>query len=589
MQVAEPLVLTRCACAVLVADVVGFSRLMEEDEEDTYKRLHGLRLEVIGPGVVRHGGHVVKETGDGFIASFDSAGAALTCALAIGDEIARRGSSAAAGRAIRLRMGVHVGDVIREEHDIYGETVNIAARLQALAEPDGIIASAAVLAAASTVATGPVRDLGELHLKNIKRPVPAFALRAHAAGPVEADAAAPDARPSIAVMPFAVGDEGAADGYLAGGVIEDIIRSLSSLKELVVVSRGSSLTAGGRATDPVAFGRQLGVRYVLHGGISRSLGKLRIQTILSDTETSAVLAAERFDGAFGDLFALQDRISLHIVAILAPQVREAELKRALRKHPESMTAYDYVLQALDLLYRMDFEAFSRARGLLQQSMAHEPGYAPAYSCAAQWHTFRVGQGWSSDPEADGREAAALAAAAIELDRYDANALAIYGHALSFLMKDYVGGATYLDRATTAGPSSALAWTLSSCTSAYLGEAAAAVDKAKHALRLTPLDPLDYFYLHNLGMACYAADDYEQAVRLGYRAMGRRDSFRANLRVLAASLVALGRIAEAEAVARRLLVVQPGFTLRAYARICPFENPDRRQRFLERLARAGLPG
>ena len=577
--------LSRRTCAVLVADVVGYSRLMEDDEEDTYKRLHVLRSDVIGPTVNRLGGNVVKETGDGFFATFDSADIALTCAIAIEEEVSRRRVGDADSRAIRFRMGLHFGEVIVEDHDIYGETVNIAARLQALAEPESILASANVMDRAGGVATPPIRDLGELHLKNIKRPVSVFAIGKSRL--TRADVA-PDVRPSIAVMPLIDRNRVASDGMLAGGVIEDIIRSLASLKELVVVSYGSSITAGNNATDPVTSGRQLGVRYVLHGGISYAGGKLRIQTFLSDTETSTVVAAERFDGDFTDLFALQDRISLHIVSILAPQVRQAELKRALRKHPESMTAYDYVLQAIDLLYRMDFEAFSRARGLLQLSMSHEPGYAPAYSYAAQWHTFRVGQGWSTDQEKDAREAAALAATAIELDQYDANALAIYGHARSFLMKDYGVGATYLDRAITAGPSSALAWTLSSCTSAYLGDAASAVEKAQHAVRLTPLDPLDYFYIHNLGMAYYASGNYEEAVRAGYRAMGRRDSFRANLRVLAASLMALERRREAEDVARQLLVVQPGFSLASYARICPFEAPDRKKAFLDRLAGAGLP-
>ena len=241
-----------------------------------------------------------------------------------------------------------------------------------------------------------VVDLGELHLRNMSRPVRAFALqmddvRVRALGDAPVGA---EGRPSIVVLPFRQNQSDPDDAYFADGIVDNIIHALSGLKEVFVISRGSTLGYGGAKIDVRAIGRELGVRYVMYGSVQRAAGHLRIASELSDAETGAIVLAEKYDGEMSEIFALQDRISAQIVTTIAPHVRERERVRAMRKHPKNLTAYDLVLQALGPLYEMDYQSFSRARGLLQQAMAHDPGYAPAYSYAANWHMFRIGQGWS---------------------------------------------------------------------------------------------------------------------------------------------------------------------------------------------------
>ncbi|MPZ32031.1 MAG: hypothetical protein GEV13_13720 [Rhodospirillales bacterium] len=317
-------------------------------------------------------------------------------------------------------------------------------------------------------------------------------------------------------------------------------------------------------------------------------GRIRINADLTDAESGAIIWADRHDGDVTDLFSLQDRISLQVAATLAPNIRQQELKRALRKHPDNMDAYDLVLQAIDLLYRMEYRPFSGARGLLQQARVADENYAPAWTYAAQWHTFRIGQGWTVDIGADSAEAERLATMAVELDRNDATALAVCGHARSFLLHDYDAGAQLLDRALQEGPSCALAWNLASCTSSYRGEAAQAVERAEHSLRLSPRDPLAFFYLCNAGIAHYANGDYGKSVAFARRAAGQKRTFRANLRMLAAGLIALGQIEEARATAATLMEVHPDFRLGRYRELCPWQDGGMRETFIGRLHEAGLP-
>ena len=581
--------LERRLYAVLAVDIAGYTRLMEADEEDTHARVMRLRTQLLEPRVADCRGRIVKHTGDGFLASFDSVIDAAECAVTLQQSLTVLGAADASDRRIVFRMGLNLCDTIVEAGDIFGEGVNVAARLQSYAEPGGIVVSA--LVAEQIEGRFKLRsiDLGELHLRNIRRPVRAFSLRLPDQGaaatvwPLTADP-----RPSIAVLPFRQRDTDADEAYFANGIVDDIIRALASLKQLFVISRGSTLGFAGPVIDTQEVGRELGVRYVLCGSVNRSSGQLRITTELSDASTGAIIWAERHQGAESDLFGLQDRISTRVVATIAPHVRERELQRAMRKHPDSMDAYDYVLQAIDLLYRMDYKAFSGARGLLQLATAHDPDYAPAYAYAAQWHTFRVGQGWSHNPEADGEEASRLAASAIERDKYDAVALAICGHARSFLLRDYAAGRGFLDKALEAGPSYALAWTLSSCTFSYTGEGAMAISHAEHSLRLSPLDPLRFFYLCNLAIAHYANGSYDEAVSFARKAAGQKGVFRANLRTLAASLIAIDLTEEARAVAMALMEVHPEFRLSAYAKRCPWQDLHIRRLFIERLRLAGLP-
>jgi tetratricopeptide (TPR) repeat protein len=339
--------------------------------------------------------------------------------------------------------------------------------------------------------------------------------------------------------------------------------------------------------DPRVAGRRLGVRYVLCGGVRRAGGRVRITTELTDTESGAVLGADQYDGSLDELFEMQDRISLKLVKTIAPQVRERELRRALRKHPQSMTAYDLLLQAMDLPYRMDADSFARARGLLQQAIALDPGYAPPYTCTAFWHVLRVGEMGSPDPDANGSAAAQYAAAAIDRNGGDALALAIYGQVQSFLLHDCATALRFLDRAVEVGPSAAMAWTMSSATRGYVGDGRTAVAHAERGLRLSPADPYTFWHEGILANAHYVNGDYEKAVDWARSAVAHNRAIRFTLRTLIASLSALRRTEEAARVAGHLLRVDPGFRLGAYRRRCPFQQPIL-DAWIGHLSDAGLP-
>lgn len=580
--------------AVLAADVVGYTRLMEAAEADTHARVMRLQSEVVDPQIATHGGRIVKHTGDGFWVTFDSAVEAAQCALAIQAEACRRAGQDPPARRILFRMGLNVADAIIEAHDIFGEGVNIAARLQSHAEPGGLVMSGAVAEQVSGRLGGTLVSLGELFLKNLSRPVRAYSILAeerHAKGQWgghlegHALALATD-RPSIAVLPFRQGRASRDEAYFAEGIIEGIIHVLAGLPDLFVISQGSTLVYAGPAVDPRRVGRELGVRYVLQGSVRRWSDRLRILTQLTDADSGTVIRTGQHDGDAEDLFAVQDRISGEVVAAIAPQVREHELLRAMRKHPDNLTAYDLVLQALDRLHRLDQESFARARGLLQQAMAADVGFAPVYSYAALWHILRAVQGWSPDPAADYAEAGRLSAGAVECDRNDPLALAMRGHMLAWA-KDYEGSMRMFDRAVSAGPSSPLAWSFSSLTCGYLGNGTVAVQRAEHALRLAPHDPFGFLYESFLSQAHYLNGDIEAALHWSSRSTAENPRHAPSLRVLIASLVYVGRVAEACAVAQRLLTIEPNFRLAAFAGRTPLPEAIR-SLFIERLRVAGLP-
>jgi adenylate cyclase len=579
----------RRLCAILAADVVGYSRLMDVDEDGTHERLMSLRREVLDPGVARAGGRIVKNTGDGFLAAFDGCEQAARCALDLQAEVAARNADQQPDGRIAFRMAINVADVIIEPDDIYGGGVNVAARLQAYAEPGGLVVSGAVIEQLpSEMGLGAV-ELGALHLRNLARPVHVYALRTQT--PPErlvGDAAAnSEPRPSIAVLPFRKHQSDPEEGYFADGIVDVVIHALAGLKELFVISRGSTLGYGGATLDMRAIGRELGVRYVLYGSVLRSGGRVRISTELSDTETGNVVRSDQYDGDMSDLFALQDQIAINVVKTIAPNVRERELRRAMRKHPQNMSAYDFVLQAIDLLYRMDDVSFARARGFLQQAIAHDPGYAPAYSYIAYWYVFRVGELGSTDPVGDAEAGALHAAAAIERDPNDSLALAVYGHVHSFLKRDFATAEEFLERALAAGPNSAMAWTMSSATKGFLGDGAEAVRRAEQGVRLSPLDAHTFWHEGILAQAHYVAGDLDQALAWARSAVGRNPAIRFTSRVLIATLAGLGRREEATNAAKALLQLHHDFGLHAYARRCPFQPPVF-ERWIGDLRRAGLP-
>jgi adenylate cyclase len=397
----------------------------------------------------------------------------------------------------------------------------------------------------------------------------------------------PDDLPSIAVLPFRQNPIDPADAYFADGITEGIVHVLSGLERLVVVSRGSALSVAKVTTDPHEVGSRLGVRYMLHGGVQRGGGRLRITTELSDCETGAVLRSDRHEGEASDLFALQDRVAEEAVAVIAPQVRAQELRRALRKPPGSLTAYDLVLRGLDRFHRLDRASFDDARALLEQATETDPGFALARTCLAWWHVFRAAQGWSPDPVADAEASTGLAQEALERDENDALAMAIRGTTLGYFRHDFTNAGRMLDRAVAISPSCALAWSFGAALRIWLGRADEAVPWAERALRLAPADPFTFFHEHILSTALYVLGDHEAALRLGGRAAVSNPFHVPNLRTMIGAAVALGRADEAAMLARQLLAVAPEFRVSTMARVTPWKG-EQKHRLLAALRAAGLP-
>jgi adenylate cyclase len=574
--------------AVLAADVVGYTSLMEAAEEVTHVRLMGLLSTLVTPTIARHGGRVVKNTGDGFLAVFDKANDAVECAMEIQKSMAEASTNPETPPLL-FRMGVNLTEAIIEPHDVFGDGVNLAARLQASAEPGGIVVSATVAEQLDGEQKQKLTDLGELHLKNMRRPVQAFGV-----GPppgivarVAALTSLPDDRPSIVVLPFKLERPDAEETWFAEGIIEGIIHVLSGIENLFVISRGTSLAYSGDAVDSRDVGRKLGVRYVLSGTVRRTGERLRLFTELVDATSGIIIRSNRREGAIGELFNMQDLIASEVVAAIAPAVRERELARAMRKPPDSLTAYDLLLQALDVLYQLRRETYDKARGFLQQAMAHDPGYAPAYSHAATWHMFRIAQGWGKSVAEDAAEAERCALAALERDRNDAVALAIQGQMLSFTRHEYDTALHFLDRAIAAGPSCHMAWALSSTTAGWVGDGERAVEHATRAMQLSPLDPFAFFSEHMLSQGHYISGNYEQAVAWGRRAAAHNGMLLSNLRTLAASLVALGDVDAARQVAQRVLATDPKFRLENFAKRSAM-SAKVLETHIPRLRAAGLP-
>ena len=417
--------------AVAFADIVGYSILMATEERRTHARWMALLRTLIQPITTVHCGRVVDLRGDGVLAEFATAADALRWALDLQRAMLDHNRTAAETPHIVLRIGLHVGEVLAQERNIFGDAVNIAARLQEQAQPGGIALSQPVLDQADAGLAGAVasaRDLGLLELKNIARPIRIHAIDTYAqrvALPLPRPS--PHALPSIAVLPLHNLGGDPADDYLADGVVEDIVVSLAALRELFVIARTSTLVFRGAEPDPRQLGRALGVRYVLMGSIRRRGAGLRISVQLCETQGGGTLWGDRIDAGAEQLFEVQDAIVRRVVAGIAPNVRSAELARAMRQRPESFTAYDHTLKALAGIHSLFRDVFDQARDHLAAAMTEDPDFAMPVAWAARWHGLRVGQGWSPDPAQDARAASALAQRAIELDPQNALALATYGH------------------------------------------------------------------------------------------------------------------------------------------------------------------
>ncbi|MDA9532561.1 MULTISPECIES: adenylate/guanylate cyclase domain-containing protein [unclassified Bradyrhizobium] len=575
----------RRTAATIFIDVVGYSRLMGSDEEGTHQRWMSMRSDIIEPRVASCAGEVIKSTGDGLLLEFRNPVDAIRFALDTQIHLAE--SSSAGGNLLQLRMSANVGDVIAERDDIYGDGVNITARLQEFAGPGGVVISGAIHDQVKDHLRYQAADLGFLTLKNIERRVRAFKIAHH-------DLRAPtisvahSLKPSVAVLPLQMLGLQAADAYLAQGIVHDIVASLAGIRELFVVSSTSTLGFTDPTVDPAAVCHRLGVRYLVTGTLKRNGEILRMRVELIDVDTRSMLWTNQYEASIGQLFDVQEKIATSIAYALLPHIHISELQHAERKAPQSMNAYDLVLQGMYRLYRLGHDDMLAARSLFELALDHDPQYAAAYALMAKWYILHIGEGHSTDFKADSCEALRLASRALEFEPSDPVALAIFGHINSFLFGAYDRALDAFDRAIGGTPNSAIAWSLSASTYCYLGDGPRAVARASYGISLSPLDPYAYFYQSALTNAHYTNETFDDAVHWGTKVMAAAPQFAANLRLLAASLVAAGSLERAREVGAAHMRIDSTFSVEKYCSWYPIKQPDRLALLAERLIEAGLP-
>jgi adenylate cyclase len=585
---------TRRLAAILAADVAGYSRLIGADEEGTLNRLRLIRTEVIDPKITEHRGRIVKTTGDGFLVEFSSVVDALRCAVQWQHGMHERSAVTPGDDRIEFRIGVHQGDIVVEDDDIFGDGVNVAARLEALAEPGGICVSARVQEDVAGRLDLTFDDLGEQSLKNIARPVRVYRVRLTIAEnspkvtPTESGPALalPD-KPSIAVLPFVNMSGDPEQEYFADGMVEEIITALSRIRWLFVIARNSTFTYKGQAVDVKQVGRELGVRYVLEGSVRKAGQRVRITGQLIDATSGTHLWADRFDGSLEDVFDLQDKVASSVAGVIEPALRQAEIERARRKRPDSLDAYDLYLRALPFAYTSMPEDAEKALGYLEQAIKVEPDFAVAHAIIAWCQEQRYLRGGLHK---DARAIALRhARVAIALGGDDATALAIAGLVIGFLEpRDYDVAVSAFDRSLALSNSSALALGFSAVTRAWHGESTIAIKQAEQALRLSPLfDPLSKERYMAIAIAHFVAGRFEESTSAASRAVQANPRFSPPYWMRCAALASLGRIDEAEAVAEQLLKIQPQFTIGSIIS-APFAKREILGALGDALRRVGLP-
>jgi TolB-like protein len=576
----------RRLAAILAADVAGYGRLMGADDEGTLVRLKTDRQDLVDPKIEKHRGRVIKIIGDGMLVEFASVVDAVRCAVEIQTGMVERNRAQAQDKRIEFRVGINVGDVIVDGSDIYGDGVNVAARLEGLAEPGGICVSDRVQEDVQGKVDVTFEDIGERQLKNIARPVRVYRVRLNGTAAKPA-LALPD-KPSIAVMPFNNMSGDPEQEYFADGMVEEIITALSRMHWLFVIARNSSFTYKGRAVDVKQIGRELGVRYVLEGGVRKAANRVRITAQLVDASTRMHLWAERFEGALDDVFDLQDRVTASVVGAISPRLAQAEIERAEYKPTESLSAYEHYLRGVANFHQWTREANNQALRLFYRAIELDPHFSSAYGMAANCYAQRKGLRWMTDRVNDTSEAERLARRAAEVGRDDAVALARAGFALAYVVHDLDGGVALIDRALLLNANLAEVWHFSGWARVYLGDPEVAIEHFARAMRLSPLDPSNFTMQMGIAFGHFFAGRYDNASSWAEKALREKPNYHPALRIAAASCALAGRLKEAQdAIARsRRLGSTPHIS--NLKNQIPLRRPEDLARYAEGLRKAGLP-
>jgi adenylate cyclase len=583
---------TRRLAAILAADVVGFSKLIGEDESGTLAALQEIRKDIVNPVLAEHGGRVFKLMGDGMLAEFPSAVQALRAALGIQERLHQRNAEAPSGRRIEVRIGVHQGDVVVEGTDLLGDGVNIASRLEALAEPGGICISARVHEDAAGKIVLDAHDMGEQSLKNIARPVRAYRISASAPpGMAKTDGGRPALplpdKPSLAVLPFQNMSGDPEQEYFADGMVEEIITALSRVRSFFVIARNSSFTYKGKVVDVKQVGRELGVRYVLEGSVRKAGARVRITGQLVDANTGHHLWADRFEGSLDDVFDLQDRVTESVVGAVEPKLRRSEIERAARKRPDTLTAYDLVLRAWPHIWAMSPERNSAALDLLERAIQIDPNYAYAYALSAECVRYRINLEWPLWRPNQTQQCVEFAVKAISLDNEDPAVLRWTAGVLAHLSREYTYALELLERSLSINANAAGAWSQKGWVKMWMSHQEDSLPDFEKALRLSPYDQMRFIFLAGMGESHARRNRNEAAVEWLLKAMRENPNWTASLRSLAAAYARLGKSKEARAVAERILQHNPGFTITQWRQFTPAVGVNR-ETLAEGLRLAGLP-
>jgi adenylate cyclase len=570
---------TRRLAAILAADVAGYSRLIGADEGGTLERLKALRRELLDPKITEYRGRLVKTTGDGLLVEFGSVVDALRCAVGVQREMTGRNADVPPDSRIELRIGINMGDIVVEDGDIFGDGVNVAARLEALAEPGGICVSARVQEDSTGKLDLAFENIGEQQLKNISRPVRVYrvvtATRPEIAQ-VNSGPPLPD-KPSIAVLPFANMSGDPEQEYFADGMVEEIITALSQIRWLFVIARNSTFTYKGRAVDVKEIGRELGVRYVLEGSVRKAGTQLRITGQLIDAQSGAHLWAGRFDGSLEDIFELQERVAISVAGVIEPTLEIAEMSRSAQRPTTDLGAYDLYLRALAAFFPITRERVIEALGLLDQAIAIDRHYGPALSLAAFCHLELVRDSWAEELETSRRKAIDLARQALQAALNDPGVLAHAAYVLAYFGEDIDAMIGLIDRALGLNPSYARGWNLSGVLRLFAGAPDLAIQHAETALRLSPRERVGTPLLM-IGTAYFFKRRFDEAAAKLALAMQENPGFPVTYRTLAACYAHMGRLDEARTIVARLRAITP-LVVQSDA---PFRNPEDRELFLSGL-------
>jgi TolB-like protein len=575
----------RKLAAIFAADIAGYSRLMARDEVGTLARLKACRT-IIDGLIASHRGRIFNTAGDSVVADFASAVDAVQCAVAVQEAIATEDAGGAVDEPMQLRIGVHVGDVMVDGYNLLGDGVNIAARLEALAEPGAICVSATARDHIGNKLPLAFDDLGDQQVKNIAQAIRVYRVQVAkpAAQPVVA-LPLPD-KPSIAVLPFANMSGDPEQEYFADGMVEEITTALSRIRWLFVIARNSSFTYKSQAVDVKQVGRELGVRYVLEGSVRKAGGRVRITAQLIDALTGTHLWADRFEGLLEEVFELQDKVAVSVTGVIEPTLRQTEIERARRKRPDSLDAYDLYLRALPYAFAAMPGDADKALALLGKAIELEPDYAAAHAIIAWCHEQRYLRGGMHEET----RIAALhhARHAIAAGGDDAAALATGGFVIAVAGRDFETALSAFDRSFALSSSCAFALGFSSIVRAWKGDDLIAVEHGTRALRLSPFDPLIYLPYGGLAYAHFAAGRFEEAVAAASLATQSNPRFTVLHMLHAASLASLDRSEDAKTVVQRLAELQPGITVATAILSARYVDTKNIAALENALRRAGLP-